>query len=61
MEGPYRPGVIEWLRFKRWTISSFVQAVEELECSHTAGGNVKSYNQFTGLLDGFLESETPAI
>ena len=41
----HRPSVLGRLKLKRCLMPSFVQSVQELELSHTAGGDIERDNQ----------------
>lgn len=46
----------EWLHLESWTIPNVGKAVEQLELSYIADGNVKWYKHLGELFGHFLES-----
>ena len=44
----------QWLKFKRLTIPSVDEQVEQLACSSIAGGEIKQYRCFGSQFDSFL-------
>ena len=47
--------LLEWLKFKRLTISSVDEDMEQLELSYTVGGDVIWYHHFGTQFSNFLK------